>query len=188
MLLDLAVIGLLITAAVVLAVRLRPSRVAGSRGVLFRRTLFMRTRFRRAASLAAVVSVLVIFVLVQVRFMISSDGQGRPAPAQVAGTWVDGEGATLTVQPDGHFTAAGLPADASDPAGDGQPHPANGNGTWQITRGDGSWYVLFTESGGAQFSLAMGQPSWPGGASSATFSYVFARYDAVDTWSFSRDR
>jgi hypothetical protein len=87
---------------------------------------------------------------------------------------------------DGTFTAAGLPADANDPAGDGKPHPADGHGTWQITREDGTWYARFTLSGGSQFKFYTGNSDSPGDPSTATFSYVFAQYNAVDIWAFYR--
>jgi hypothetical protein len=127
-----------------------------------------------------------LLVLGNARFLNSSDDQGRPAPAQVAGTWTDSDGATLQVLPNGTFTAAGLPADANDPAGDGKLHPADGHGTWQITRGDGAWYVLYTLSGGSQFRLDAGNFASPDGASAATFSYVFAQYNPVNLWAFDR--
>ena len=175
-LLDLAAIGGLTIAVVVTAIRLRPSRLARP-GV---------ATFRRWTSLITLLAALGLLVLGNVRFLNSSYDQGGPAPAQVAGTWTDSDGATLQVLPDGTWTAAGLPADANDPAGDGKPHPADGHGTWQITRGDGTWYVLFTLGGGSQFRLDAGNFASPGHASTAMFSYVFAQYDAVNTWAFYR--
>jgi hypothetical protein len=176
-LLDLAAIGGLVIAIVVTALRLRPSRLARP-GV---------ATFRRWTSLIMLLAALGLLVLGNVRFLISSYDQGRPAPAQVAGKWTDSDGATLQVLPDGTFTATGLPADANDPAGDGKPRPADGHGTWQITSSDGTWYVLFTLSGGSRFRLdgQWGSAS-PGDASTAWFSYVFARYNAVDLWAFYR--
>ena len=177
MLLDLAAIGGLIIAIVVTAVKLRPARPAPP-GVAV---------FRRWTSLIMLLAALGLLVLGNVRFLISSYDQGRPAPAQVAGKWTDSDGATLQVRADGTFTAVGLPAGANDPAGDGKPRPAGGHGTWHITRGDGTWHVLFTLSGGSQFRLddQWGSAS-PGDASTAWFSYVFARYNAVDVWAFYR--
>jgi hypothetical protein len=175
-LLDLAAIGGLIIAIVVTALRLRPSRLARP-GV---------ATIRRWTSLIMLLAVLGLLVLGNVRFLNSSYDLGRPAPAQVAGTWTDSDGATLLVLPDGTFTATGLPADANDPAGDGKPHPADGHGTWQITRGDGTWYVLSTLSGGSQFRLDAGNSASPGDASTAVFSYVFAQYNAVNLWAFYR--
>jgi hypothetical protein len=127
-LLDLAAISGLIIAIVVTALRLRPPRLA-------RPGLATLGRWTSLITLSAVLGLL---VLGNVRFLTWSYDQGRPAPAQVAGTWTDSDGATLQVLPDGTWTAAGLPADANDPAGDGKPHPADGHGTWQITRGDGT--------------------------------------------------
>jgi hypothetical protein len=174
-LLDLAAIGCLITGSVVVAVRLRPLR--GARPGL--------ATFRRWASLITMLAALGLLVLGNVWFLTSSYDQGRPAPAQVTGTWGDSDGATVQVLPDGTFTAARLPADANDPAGNGKPHPADGHGTWQISHGDGTWYVLFTLSSGSQFRL---DANWPsrGDGSTVMFSYVFARYNAVNLWAFYR--
>jgi hypothetical protein len=97
-----------------------------------------------------------------------------------------GHGATLQVPPDGTFTAAGLPADANDLVGDGKQHPADGHGSWQVTRGDGAWHPAFTLRGGSQFQLDVGSAASPGGTSTATFSYVFAQYSAVNVWAFYR--
>jgi hypothetical protein len=171
-LLDLAVIGGLVIAIVVTAIRLRPSRQTRA-GV---------ATIRRWASLIMLLAALGLVALGNVRFLISSNDQGRPAPAQVTGTWTDGDGGTLQVLPDSTFTAAGLPADANDPAGNGKPHPADGHGTWQINREDGTWYAVFTLSGGSQFQLFTGNST----PSTATFSYVFAQENAVDLWTFSR--
>jgi hypothetical protein len=78
------------------------------------------------------------------------------------------------------------PSDANDPAGDGTPRPADGHGTWQITRGDGTWHGLFTLSGGSQFRLDTGSSAPPRDASAAMFSYLFAQYNPVDLWAFYR--
>jgi hypothetical protein len=175
-LLDLAAIGGLIITIVVTALRLRPSRLAPpGAGTI-----------RRWTSLITLLAALGFLVLGNARFLTSSYDQGRPAPAQVAGTWTDSDGATLQVLPDGTFTASGLPADANDPAGDGKPHPGSGHGTWRITRGDGTWHVLFTLSGGSQFRLDAGNSASPGDASTAMFSYLFAQYDPVSLWAFYR--
>jgi hypothetical protein len=175
-LLDLAAIGGLIIAIVMTARQLRPSRLARPGGAIIR-------RWTRLITLSAALGLL---VLGNARILTSGYDQGRPAPAQVAGTWTDSDGATLQVLPDGTFTAAGLPADADDPAGDGKPHPPDGRGTWQITRGDGTWYALFTFSGGSQFRLDALTSASPGHLSTATFSYVFAQYDAVNLWTIYR--
>jgi hypothetical protein len=175
-LLDLAAFGALVVAIIVTAVRLwrrRPDRPG-------------LVTSRRWTGLITLLAALGLLVLGNVRFLTSSYDHGRPAPAHVAGTWTDSEGATLQVLPDGTFTATGLPADANDPAGDGKPHSAHGHGTWQITRGDGTWYVLFTLSGGSQFRLDAAKFASPGHASTAMFSYVFARYNAVNLWAFYR--
>ena len=175
-LLDLAAIGGLIIAIVVTALRLRPSRLARP-GV---------ATIRRWTSLIMLLAALGLVVLGNARLLNSSYDQGRPAPAQVAGTWTDSDGATLRVLPDDTFTAAGLPADANDPAGDGKPHPADGHGTWQITRRDGAWHELFTLSDGSEFQLDAGNSASPGDPPTAMFSYVFAQYNAVNLWAFYR--
>lgn len=175
-LLDLAAIGGLVLTIVLTALRLRPGRLARP-GIV---------AFRLWTGLVTLLAALGLLVLGNVRFVISSYDQGRPVPAHVAGTWTDSDGARLLVRPDGTFTAARLPADANDPAGHGKPHPADGHGTWQITRGDGTWYVLFTLNGGSQFRLDAANFAAPGHASSAMFSYVFVRYNAVNLWVFCR--
>ena len=175
-LLDLAAVGGLIAAIVMTALRLRPSRRARP-GV---------NTSGRWLSLIALLAALALLILGNARFLISSYTQGRPSPAQVTGTWTDSEGATVHVLPDGTFTAVRLPADAEDPAGDGKPHQAEGHGTWQITRGDGTWHVLFTFSGGSQFRLDTGTFAETDHAETAMFSYVFAQYNAVDLWAFDR--
>jgi hypothetical protein len=173
-LLDVAAIGGLITAVVVTALRLRHGRRVRHRSG------------RRWMGLAALVAALGLLVVGDVWFLTSSSNQGRPSTAQVAGIWADSDGARLRLLPDGTFTAAGLPADANDPAGDGRPHPADGHGTWQVTSEDGTWNVLFTLTGGSQFQLAAAHFAKPGHASAAMFSYVFARYSAVNIWAFYR--
>jgi hypothetical protein len=173
-LLDVAAIGGLITAIVVTAIRLRHGRLVQPRAR------------RRWISLVALLAALGLLVLGDARFLISAGNQGRPSTAQATGTWADSDGARLRVLPDGTFAATGLPADANDAAGGGKPHPADGRGTWQITWDGGAWGVLFTTTGGSQFELVPTHLAKPGGASTAQFSYIFARYDAVDTWAFYR--
>jgi hypothetical protein len=175
-LLDLAAIGSLIIAVVVTALRLRPSRPARP-GV---------TTIRRWMSPIMLLTALALLVLGNARFLNWAYDQGRPALAQVAGTWKDSDGATLQVLPDGTFTAAGLPAEADDPADDGTPHPTDGHGTWQTTRGDGTWYVLFTFSGGSQFRLDAVNSASPGDTPSAEFSYVLAQFNPATLWEFYR--
>jgi hypothetical protein len=173
-LLDVAAIGGLIGAIVVTALRLRRGRLVrpgAGKGWM---------------SLVGLSAALALLVLGDVWFLTSTYNQGRPSSAQVAGTWADSDGARLRVLPDGTFTAARLPADANDPAGDGKPHPAGGHGTWQITWDGGAWSVLFTLTGHSQFQLVPAHFAKPGNASTAMFSYVFARYNAVNIWAFYR--
>jgi hypothetical protein len=137
--------------------------------------------------LVAALGLIVAGNVIAVGLVISSDNQGRPAPAQIVGTWTDSQGATLQVLHDGNFAAAGLPADANDPAGDGRPHPTVGHGTWQITRWQGAWDVGFTFGGGSQFQLAyLGSAGSRANAGTATFSWVFPQFNAVDLWYFYR--
>jgi hypothetical protein len=174
--LDLAVISGLIVAIVVTGLRLRPTPSDQPRVAMFRRWM----------TLTALVAALGLVVAGNARLLISGYEQGRPAPSQVAGTWTDREGATPQVMLDGRFTAAGLPADASDPAGDGKSHPADGHGKWQIAREDGAWRAVFTLSGGSQFEFNLESSASPGDASTAMFSYIFPQYNAVDLWTFHR--
>jgi hypothetical protein len=173
-LLDVAAISGLIAAIVVTARRLR-HRPLGRYGA-----------GRRWIGLVALSATLALIVVGDVWFLTSSYNQGRPSTAQIAGTWADSSGAKLRVLPDGTFTAAGLPTDANDPAGDGKPHPADGHGTWQVTWDDGAWSVLFTLTGHSQFQLVPAHFAKPGGTSAAMFSYVFARYNAGNIWAFYR--
>lgn len=173
--LDLAAVVGLVIAIVLAALRLRPSRITGPGTASWRWT-----------SLIALVAVLGLVVFGNVRFVLSSYEQGRPTPAQIVATWNGSDGATILVRPDGTFVAAGLPADSNDPAGEGKPHPTHGHGTWRPVRGDGTWYVLFTLSGGSQFQLYLGSSLSRADASTATFSWVFAQFNAVDIWYFQR--
>jgi len=173
--LDLAAIVGLVIAVALTALRLRPSPINGPGVALWRWT-----------SLIALVAVLGLVVFGNARFVISGYEQGRPTPAQVAGTWKGSDGATIQVRPDGTFVAAELPADSNDPAGDGKPHPTHGHGTWRPVRADGTWHVLFTLGGGSQFELDAGSSISGADASTATFSWVFAQFNAVDIWYFNR--
>jgi hypothetical protein len=176
-LLDLAAVALLAIAVVVTALRLRPSRATRPRLAII----------KIWTGLIALLAALGLLVLGNARLLISSYDEGRPAAAQFVGTWTDGAGSTLHVLPDGTFTASRLPADADDPAGDGKPHPADGHGTWQIIRGDGTWDPIFTLSGGSQFKLDSWSPASPGEPASVTFAYVFTPYNTVNLWIFSRE-
>jgi hypothetical protein len=164
-LLDLAAIGGLIILIVVTTLRLRPSRLAQP-GL---------APIWRWTSLIALLAALGLVVLGNAQILISSYDEGRPAPAQVEGTWSDGDRTTVRVLADGTFTAAGLPADANDPAGDGKPHPADGHGTWRFSREDGGWYALFTLSGGSQFQFYVLNSAATGYPPTAALSYASAQ-------------
>lgn len=135
--------------------------------------------------LIALSAALGFLVLGNARVLIQGYEQGRPSLAQLTGSWTSHQGATLKVLPDGTFMASGLPADRNDPVGKGTPQ-AGGHGTWQITRGDGTWYALFTFSDGPQFRLDDGDWTGPGEAGTAWFSYIFPQYNAIDLWAFYR--
>jgi hypothetical protein len=103
---------------------------------------------------------------------------GKPSVAQVTGMWTDGAyggNATLRIFPDGTFTATGLPPDTStSSAGTDvtvQALPAHEHGTWQLARGDGSWYVVCSLTGGPQFQFFLV------GSASASFTYVQGQFD-----------
>lgn len=169
LLLDLGAIGVIIVAIV------RTGRRGGA--------------YQRGARLTALTAALALVVLANaglVIWVISSGNQGRPTPSQLAGTWTDYQGATVQVRQDGNFTAALLPADANDPAGDGQPHPPGGHGTWQIVNKDGEWYVLCTLSSGSRFQLADSGSTSPSDQGTAEFSWVFPQFNAVNIWLFYR--
>lgn len=179
LLLDLAAVGGLVVASVVTGRRLRSSQLA-------RPSVALR-RWTTLIVLLAALGLVVVGNVAAVRSVIASDNQGRPAPAQVIGTWTDSDGATLQVRPDGTFAAAGLPTDSNDAASDGKPHPAGGHGTWHIVRWQGAWSVDFILSGGSQFQFSglrgSGSRAGPG---TAWFSWVFAQFNAVNLWEFYR--
>jgi hypothetical protein len=175
-LLDFAAIAGLIVAVVVAAQRLRAPPSANDDGTIF----------RRWRNLITLVAALVLLVVGNGWFMKWSDDKGKPVPAHFVGTWTDRDGAKLRVRADGTFTASKLPADANDPAGYGKPRPTRGRGTWQVTSGDGTWYVLFTFSTGSKFRLDAWSFASRGHTSSVMFTYLFPRYDGVDTWVFYR--
>ncbi len=164
-LLDLGAIGGLIFLIVVTALRLRPSRLAQP-GV---------APVWRWISLIALVAALGLVILGNAWLVISLDDQGRPTNAQIEGTWTDGDRTTVRVLSGGTFTAAGLPADANDPAGEGKPHPAAGHGTWRFSREEGGWYVLFTFSGGPQFQFLLVDPAPTGDPPTVALSYTSAQ-------------
>jgi hypothetical protein len=61
----------------------------------------------------------------------------------------------------GTFTATGLPPDTDSATGKEvtlQPVLADEHGTWQITGGQGTWYLLCSLSGGPRFQLYLGPP------------------------------
>ena len=179
---DLGVIAGLVFALVVAARRLRPSQLArpgaSARG--------------RWAVLIVAVTALGLVVLGNTELLISSYQQGRPSLAQVAGTWTDsgvGGGATLRIFPDGSFTATGLPPDKSASGVTDvtvRALPADEHGTWQMTRGDGGWYVLCSLNGGLQVHFDLVPPIQPGELLAANFTYVQGQFSLPTVWGFDR--
>ncbi len=179
---DLGVIAGLVFAVIVAARRLRPSQLARPGA---------SARGRWAAMIVAFTA-LGLVVLGNTEFLISSYQQGRPSVAQVAGTWADGGvggGATLRIFPDGSFTATGLPPDKSASGVRDvtiRALPADEHGTWQMTRGDGVWYVLCSLSGGPQFQFGILPPASPGGPLEAEFTYIQGEFDSPITDLFDK--
>lgn len=110
--------------------------------------------------------------------------------SQVAGTWTSGNGATLDILPDGTFTATGLPPDTDSSTGGDitvRALPADEHGTWQMTRGDGTWYLLCSLGSGPQFqfdvvpSTSRGEPPLR-----ANFTYVQGQFDLPAIYGFDR--
>jgi hypothetical protein len=107
--------------------------------------------------------------------------------ADVIGTWTgeyDIPNARLHVFANNTFTATGLPPDTDDPAGNGQPQPASGHGTWQV---NGEDKVTFILSGGSTFTLMMGDPTSPA-AASGNFQYQFDQFAGLDIYSFAKQQ
>jgi hypothetical protein len=174
-LIDLAAIVGLPVAAVVAAVRLLRSRSSWPGA-------FAARRWANVIMLLAAAGLVIAGNVWMVNLI---NDQGRPTPAQVAGTWRDGDGSTVQALPDGTFTATGLPTD-TDPASDDQPHPVNGHGAWGFSHVDGVWYARFTLSGGSQFQLYLDSVAVDA-TPTAGFTYVPAHGDWDTVWSFSRD-
>jgi hypothetical protein len=179
---DLGVSAGLVLAVVVSAWRLRPSQLARP-GV---------SALGRWAALIAAVTLLGLVVFGNVQLLISGYEDGRPSLAQVAGTWTDsavGGTATLRIFPDGTFTATGLPPDTDSSTGHDvtvQALPADEHGTWQMTRGDGEWYVLFSLSGGPQVRFDIVPPSQGGDLLGANFTYIQGQFSLPTIWGFDR--
>jgi len=166
---DLSLIAGLVVTVVVSARRMRryqPARPCASA--------------RRWVALIAAFTTLGLVVAGNAWLLIYSYEQGRPAMSQAAGTWTDGLGATLHILPDGTFTAADLPADADSSTGRDvilQALPADEHGTWKMTRGDGTWYLLCSLSGGPQFQFYVILPASPGDPPrGADFTYVQGQF------------
>lgn len=181
-LVDLVALGGIVTGFIVTALRLRRSRLARPGAVTI----------RPWASLVALAASLGLLALASAWLLLwvnSADYQGKPTQAQVAGTWTGNDGAVLWVWPNGTFTATALPPDAGSSTGKDvilQPLPAEEHGTWQVTRGDGTWYVLCSLSGGPQFQLSIGPPTTPAGLLSANFTYVQGQFDVPINYEFSK--
>jgi hypothetical protein len=119
----------------------------------------------RWVALIAAFTTLGLVVAGNAWILISSYEEGRPAMSQAAGAWTDGDGATLRILPDGTFTATHLPSDTDSSTSRDvtvQALPADEHGTWQMTRGDSTWYLLCSLSGGQRCPWAgMGRSEHP---------------------------
>src|SRR6266851_4423305 len=178
-LVELAAFGAIIRGLIVTASRLRRPRLARPSAVTI----------RLCTSLIALVAGLGLLVLGNAWLVLRLYDQGRPTQAQVVGTWTDSDGAVLQVLPNGTFTATGLPPDTGSSTGRDvsvQALPADEHGTWQMTRGDGTWYVLYSLSGGPQFQLYILSPTSPDGPLSANFTYVQGQFDLPTTYGFDK--
>ena len=180
-LVDLAALGGIITGLIMTTLRLRRSRPARPSAVAIR-------LWTSLIALAVGLGLLVLSNAWLVLWVNSSDDQGKPTQAQAVGTWTDsvvGGTATLRIFPDGTFTATGLPPDTDSSTGKDvtvRALPADEHGTWQITRGNGSWYVLCSLSGGPQFDFNTGPPN----PLSALFTYVQGQFSMPTVWGFDR--
>ena len=178
-LVGLAAFGAIIRGLIVTASRLRRPRLARPSAVTI----------RLWTSLIALVAGLGLLVLGNAWLVLRLYDQGRPTQAQVVGTWTDSDGAVLQVLPNGTFTATGLPPDTDSSTGRDvtvQALPADERGTWQMTKGDGGWYVLCSLSGGPQFQLYILSPTSPDGPRSANFTYVQGQFDLPTDYFFDK--
>jgi hypothetical protein len=147
---------------------------------------------KRWAALIAAVLLLGLVVLGNARLLISAYEDGRPSLAQVTGTWTYsavGVTATLRIFPDGIFTATGLPPDTDSATGIDvtvQALPADERGTWQMTHGDGVWYVLCSLSGGPQIHFDVVPPTQPGEQLGAVFTNIQGQFSLPTVWLFDR--
>jgi len=179
---DLGVIAGLVVGIVVIARQLRRSRLARP-GASVAETW---------VGLILAVTLLGLVVLGNARLLIGTYEEGRPSLAQVTGTWrdsADGGTATVRMSPDGTFTATGLPPDTDSSTGRDvtvQALPAREHGTWQMTSGDGGWYVLCSLSGGPQIRFDIVLPSQPGELLGANFTYVQGQFSLPTVWGFDR--
>jgi hypothetical protein len=183
---DLGVIAGLAIAVVVSALRLRPSQLARPGASVPERWV----------ALILAVTFLGLVIFSNVRFLIGAYEAGRPSLAQVTGTWTDGatDGAvggtaTLRIFPDGTFTATGLPPDTDSSTGSDvtvQALPADERGTWQMTSGDGGWYLLCSLSRGPQVRFDIVLPDKPSGVVGADFTYIQGQFSLPTVWVFDR--
>jgi hypothetical protein len=177
---DLGVIAGLVIAVVMAARGLRPSQLARPGA----------SACGRWVALIAAVTVLGLDVAANAWFLVCAYQEGRPPVAQVAGAWTDSvDGATLQIFPDGTFTATGLPPDTDSSTGRDvtvQALPGDEHGTWQMTRGDGAWHVLFSLSGGPQFQFYIVAPASPGDPLSANFTYVQGQFGTPTVYGFDK--
>jgi hypothetical protein len=182
-------VGLLLILGDVVAV----AGLAAAVVVAFRRLL--RSGFTRRgaaggrAALIAAVTAAGLVVAGSVWALIASYEGGRPSVAQAAGTWAQAGGdASLRIFPDGNFTASGLPADTDSATGRAvivRSLPADEHGTWRMTRGDGTWYLLCSLSDGPQFTFDM-SPASQGDQVGAVFAYVQGQFSVPTVTLFEK--
>jgi hypothetical protein len=179
---DLALIAGLVVAVIMAAARLRRAELARP-GV---------SAPRRWLALGAAVAGLSLVVAGHVWAFIAANEDGRPSVTQVAGTWRESStGAVLRLSPAGTFTAARLPPDVDDGPGAEvtvRALPADERGTWHMARGNGSWYVVCSLTGGPQFRLVIVLGSRRDDPPGALFTYIQGQFSSPVLYVFDKQR
>jgi hypothetical protein len=109
----------------------------------------------------------------------------NPTTTDVVGVWVNADGAQLTLETNGQFTARGLPTTIFWRRD--QPGPAiDGKGTWQLHEGQPYWEVKlgFDEIGGRPASREITVLVSGGGAS--TYLYRWKGEEGEDRYKLER--